>query len=90
MMLRKHVTALILLTVYITVCSSQSNKTYCNPLNLDYGFTPIPDFSAWGKHRATADPVIVSYRNAYFLFSTNQWGYWWSMDLLSWNFVPRR
>ncbi|KAF0129545.1 MAG: beta-xylosidase [Bacteroidetes bacterium] len=65
-------------------------KTYCNPVNLDYGYTPIPNFSEWGRHRATADPVIVNYKNDYFLFSTNQWGYWWSSDMINWNFVSRR
>ena len=65
-------------------------KTYCNPVNIDYGYTPIPNFSEWGKHRATADPVIVNYKNEYFLFSTNQWGYWWSDDMLQWNFISRK
>lgn len=65
-------------------------KTYCNPVNLDYGYTPIPNFSEWGRHRATADPVIVNYKNDYFLFSTNQWGYWWSSDMINWNFISRR
>ena len=65
-------------------------KTYCNPINIDYGFTPIPDFSEQGRHRATADPVIVLYKNKYFLFSTNQWGYWWSSDMINWKFVPRK
>jgi xylan 1,4-beta-xylosidase len=65
-------------------------KTYCNPINIDYGYTPIPDFSEWGRHRATADPVIVTYKGDYYLFSTNQWGYWWSQDMLDWHFVPRK
>ncbi|MGG9962647.1 family 43 glycosylhydrolase [Ferruginibacter sp. SUN106] len=65
-------------------------KTYCNPINIDYGYTPIPNFSEWGKHRATADPVIVNYKNEYYLFSTNQWGYWWSKDMLNWNFISKR
>jgi hypothetical protein len=64
--------------------------TYCNPMNLDYGYTPIPNFTEWGRHRATADPVIVNYKGDYFLFSTNQWGYWWSSDLLNWKFISRR
>lgn len=68
----------------------QTQKTYCNPVNIDYGYTPIPDFSEAGRHRATADPVIVNYKGDYFLFSTNQWGYWWSSNMLNWNFVPRR
>lgn len=65
-------------------------KTYCNPMNIDYGYTPIPNFSEWGIHRATADPVIVNYKGDYYLFSTNQWGYWWSPDMLKWNFVSRK
>ncbi len=64
--------------------------TYCNPINIDYGYTPIPNFSEWGRHRATADPVIVNYKGDYYLFSTNQWGYWWSSDMLNWNFVSKK
>lgn len=65
-------------------------KTYCNPINIDYGYTPIPNFSEWGRHRATADPVIVNYKGDYYLFSTNQWGYWWSHDMLNWHFNPKK
>ena len=65
-------------------------STYCNPINLDYGYTPIPNFSEWGRHRATADPVMVNYKGDYYLFSTNQWGYWWSSDMLKWNFVSKK
>ncbi len=64
--------------------------TYCNPINLDYGFCPIPNFVASGKHRATADPAIVVFRGDYYLFSTNQAGYWWSRDMANWTFVPRK
>lgn len=65
------------------------NQTYCNPINLDYGYTPIPNFSEWGRHRATADPVIVNFKGTYVLFSTNQWGYWTSSDLATWTFHSR-
>ena len=64
-----------------------NRRTYCNPLNLDYGYTPIPNFATAGRHRATADPVITRYKGDYYLFSTNQWGYWWSHDLSSWKFI---
>jgi xylan 1,4-beta-xylosidase len=74
----------------LTINSFAQQKTYCNPINIDYGYTPIPNFSEWGRHRATADPVIVLYKNDYYLFSTNQWGYWWSSDMLSWNFVSKK
>ncbi len=65
-------------------------QTYCNPVNLDYGYTPFPSFVEWGKHRATADPVIVNYKGDYYLFSTNQWGYWHSSDMLNWKFNERK
>jgi len=64
-------------------------QSFCNPINIDYGYTPIPDFSQAGRHRATADPVITIFQGDYFLFSTNQWGYWWSPDMLHWNFISR-
>jgi xylan 1,4-beta-xylosidase len=81
---------LTFLTVFTGMLSSQPARTYCNPVNLDYGYTPIPDFTGGGRHRATADPVIVRYKDLYYLFSTNQWGYWWSKDLSEWNFLPHR
>jgi xylan 1,4-beta-xylosidase len=83
---------LFFLTVLLStvMIAAAQQKTYCNPLNIDYGYTPIPNFSEWGRHRATADPVIVNYKGDYYLFSTNQWGYWWSSDLLNWNFVSRK
>ena len=83
----------LFLTFYFLLFTSPvsaQQKTYCNPINIDYGYTPIPNFSEWGRHRATADPVIVLYKNDYYLFSTNQWGYWWSSDMLNWNFVSKK
>lgn len=72
-----------------TLMATAQQKTYCNPINLDYGYTPIPNFSEWGRHRATADPVIVNYKGTLILFSTNQWGYWTSTDMLNWKFHSR-
>jgi hypothetical protein len=77
------------LSLFFSLSHAQQ-KTYCNPVNLDYGYTPIPNFTNWGKHRATADPVVVTYKGDYYLFSTNQWGYWWSSDMLNWNYVSRK
>ncbi len=76
--------------LFSIISVSAQQKTYCNPINIDYGYTPIPNFSTWGKHRATADPVIVNYKGDYYLFSTNQWGYWWSSDMNNWNFVSKK
>lgn len=84
----------LLLVIIFSFCFANSSdaqqKTYCNPINIDYGYSPIPNFSTWGRHRATADPVVVNYKGDYYLFSTNQWGYWWSSDMLNWNFISRK
>src|ERR1700709_541407 len=81
----------ILFSFSVVLVSAQpKQQTYCNPINLDYAFLPIPNFATWGKHRATADPVIVTYKGDYYLFSTNQWGYWWSSDMLNWNFISKK
>lgn len=84
--------ALIVSIAWLLLCAApaQAQTTYCNPVNVDYGYTPIPNFSEWGRHRATADPVIVNYKGDFYLFSTNQWGYWWSSDMLNWNYVSKR
>ena len=84
----KKLSLLILFFLLFNHINAQQ-KTYCNPVNIDYGYTPIPNFSEWGKHRATADPVIVNYKGDYYLFSTNQWGYWWSADMLNWKFISK-
>lgn len=83
------------MVIAVIICSwfyilNAQQKTYCNPINIDYGYTPFDVFSQQGKHRATADPVIVNFQNKYFLFSTNQEGYWWSQDMLNWKFVYRK
>lgn len=82
----------LLITVFYFLISSlpAQQKTYCNPVNIDYAHTPIPRQSHWGSHRSTADPVIVRFKNDYYLFSTNQWGYWHSPDMLNWSFVSRK
>jgi beta-xylosidase len=88
--MKKNILLLAVLFFSGTLHAQQKQQTYCNPVNIDYGYTPIPNFSQWGKHRATADPVIVNYKGDYYLFSTNQWGYWWSSDMLNWNFVSKK
>jgi xylan 1,4-beta-xylosidase len=84
----KTATTLACLSFFVSGYCQQ--KTYCNPINLDYGYCPIPAFVTQGKHRATADPVITYFKNKYYLFSTNQWGYWHSDNMLDWKFIPRK
>jgi hypothetical protein len=86
-----RIPALILAFILATTPTlPAAQTTYCNPINIDYAYCPIEPFVQQGKHRTTADPVIVPFKGDYYLFSTNQWGYWWSEDLLNWMFVPRK
>ena len=91
-MLRPKIEFLLFPVLFLVsqVTAQEKQSTYCNPVNIDYGYTPIPGAGGWGRHRSTADPVIVNYKGDYYLFSTNQWGYWHSPDMLHWTFVPRK
>jgi xylan 1,4-beta-xylosidase len=88
--MKKYLTLSAFIVLSLCTNSFAQQTTYCNPVNIDYGYTPIPNFSEWGKHRATADPVIVNYKGDFYLFSTNQWGYWWSHDMLNWTFNSKK
>jgi len=63
----------------------KSQQTFCNPLNISYRFTPDKP-----SRRAAADPVIVLFKDNYYLFATASGGYWYSKDLLKWNFVTTK
>lgn len=58
-------------------------RTFCNPLDLNYNFTTV----GGTNHRTAADPVIVLYKNDYYLFATASGGYWFSEDMREWTFV---
>ncbi|MDR2810895.1 MAG: family 43 glycosylhydrolase [Tannerellaceae bacterium] len=63
-------------------------STYCNPLNINYNFRArIEDVTQNGSFRSTADPMIVVYKGEYYLFSTNQSGFYWSKNLSEWRYV---
>lgn len=62
--------------------------TYCNPMNLAYCFRAnLPDLVKNGSFRSTADPMITVYKGEYYLFSTNQAGFYWSKDLSRWEYI---
>lgn len=60
----------------------KSQQTFCNPLNISNRFTLDKP-----SRRAAADPVIVLYKDIYYLFATASGGYWYSKDMLQWSFV---
>lgn len=61
--------------------------TYCNPVNIAYNFTTFNHNGIADSRRSSADPVIITYKGEYYLFATNQAGFFWSKDLADWNFV---
>jgi len=59
-------------------------KTFCNPMNLNYRFQS----SSRNSYREAADPVITIYKGKYFLYASHSGGYWYSDDMQEWNFIP--
>jgi xylan 1,4-beta-xylosidase len=64
--------------------TTEKEKTYCNPMNLNYRFQPSVRLS----YREAADPVITIYKGKYFLYASHSGGYWYSNDMLDWKFIP--
>ncbi len=56
--------------------------TVCNPMDLDYRFCPDEP-----SRREAADPVVVAYKDAYYLFASKSGGYWHSTDLTTWDLI---
>ena len=81
--MRKLITIMLALMATCEVFSQQLNlPTFCNPINISYRFTLDQP-----SKRIAADPVIVLYKENYFLFATQSGGYWHSSNLLEWEFV---
>lgn len=73
---------LLWLLSFLQIGMAQDLRTWCNPVNISYRY------SLDGKgYREAADPSVVFYQNKYWLFASKSGGYWWSEDLLKWNFV---
>ena len=61
---------------------SSKQTTICNPLNLSYRFC-LNDPS----RREAADPVVVLFKEEYYLFASVSGGYWHSTDLINWDLI---
>jgi len=62
--------------------TSGGPQTFCNPLNLNYRFM-VDAIDA----REAADPVIVLFKDNYYLFASRSGGYWTSPDLRNWSLI---
>lgn len=57
-------------------------QLYCNPLNISNRFCLDEP-----SRREAADPTVVLFKDTYYLFASKSGGYWYSNDLIAWNFV---
>jgi len=58
-----------------------------NPLNLNYRFQ-FPDNDP--SRREAADPVCEYFNGKYYLFASKSGGYWSSLDLVDWTYIPSK
>ena len=81
-----HRLALMLAAGLMSARADAQQRTYINPLDLDYRY----NWEQTGEgisYRTGADPVVVRHRDAYYLFQTLADGYWRSTDLIHWAFI---
>lgn len=77
---------LIIFSLIILLSFSFTHKkerTFCNPMNLNYRFQPSNSVS----YREAADPAMIRYKDKYILFVSHSGGYWYSDDMLEWNYL---
>lgn len=68
--------------------NEKSKRSYCNPLDLNYEYRIYEE----GEEKRpicleAADPVMVIFKDEYYLFSSITKGYWVSDDMVSWQFI---
>lgn len=78
-------TLMLVLSSYISAQQEQTNRITANPLNLNYRF-----YTDGVSHRTAADPVIVLYKNRYYLFASHSSGYWHSSNLKDWTYIASK
>lgn len=69
----------------ISAQQKETDRMTINPLNLDYRF-----YTDGVSHRTAADPVIVLYKDRYYLFASHSSGYWHSSDLKNWSYIASK
>jgi xylan 1,4-beta-xylosidase len=80
----KKILVLLLLVISCSSERPEKGKTFCNPLNLNYRF----QFTDSISYREAADPAMIRYKDKYILFVSHSGGYWFSDDMLKWNYLP--
>ena len=63
-------------------------QTYCNPLDLGYRYQHMKEGPRAAGFREGADPTLVYFKDRYYLFVSMAAGFWYSDDLVHWDFHP--
>ncbi|MGN6377145.1 MAG: family 43 glycosylhydrolase [Sphingomonas sp.] len=66
--------------------ASAQQTTYANPIDIDYRYN-FEQINQHISYRTGADPAVVRFRGAFYLFETLADGYWRSTDLIHWTFI---
>jgi len=73
---------ILLCGLLLATQTAKSQQTFCNPLNLNYRFMADAIDA-----REAADPVIILFKDDYYLFASRSGGYWTSPDLHDWTLI---
>jgi xylan 1,4-beta-xylosidase len=82
--MKKVIFVFFIIAIISLSFSGENEKTFCNPMNLNYRFQQTIGKS----YREAADPTMSMYQDKYFLYASHSGGYWYSDDMLGWTFVP--
>jgi hypothetical protein len=74
----------ILITLQKFSIAQDKERTFCNPMDLNYRFQSTKGTS----YREAADPAMTLYKGKYFLYASHSGGYWYSDEMLDWKFIP--
>lgn len=80
----KKILVLLLLVISCSSEKPEKEMSYCNPMNLNYRFQFTNELS----YREAADPTMIRYKDKFILFVSHSGGYWYSGDMLNWNYLP--
>jgi hypothetical protein len=75
-----------MITAAIASPIAAEQRTYINPIDIDYRYN-WEQTNSGISYRTGADPAVVRYKGAYYLFETLADGYWRSTDLMHWSFI---
>ena len=77
-----RILSLFILLTALSCTVRQPVNTFCNPLDLNYRFSPDAP-----SRREAADPSVIRFQDKFFLFASKSGGYWWSDNMQEWHFI---